>query len=130
MGGIRVNRNIGLRFTIVHRSFILAHVIKLLAGFVAIRFCSRRERPMHASQTPVNGNGGSGHRSNRGRGGGRTRPDTRCRVAAIGWGALDQLETELSENGARILGVMGRLVGRIVADHALFAIVFAAATPA
>ncbi len=50
-------------------------------------------------------------------------------VAAIGWGALNQLKTKLPEDEA-ILGVMGRFVGCIVADHALFTIFFAAAAPA
>jgi hypothetical protein len=109
MGGIRVNRNVGPRFTVVHRSFILALVIKLLAGVVAIRFGSRRERPRRASRTPVNRNSGSGRGSSGCRGGCRTLPDTRCCIAAIGRGALDQLETKLLEDGA-ILGVMGRLV--------------------
>ena len=40
MGGIKVSINVGLRFTVVHRSFILALIIKHLAGVIAIRFCS------------------------------------------------------------------------------------------
>ena len=106
MEGIRVNRKIGLRVTAVNRTF------------VAIRFSSRREHPRRASQTPVNRNRGSGRGSSGGGGGGRTLSDMRSGVAAIGWGALDQLENELSEDGA-IPGVIGRFVGCIVADLAL-----------
>ncbi len=50
-------------------------------------------------------------------------------VTAVGGGTLYQLETNLLKNGA-ILGVMGRLVRRVVADQAFLAAVFAPNTPA
>ena len=60
--------------------------------------------------------------------GARLFTDTGCCVTAIGLGTLDQLETKLLKNGA-ILGVMGRLVGRVVADHAFLAVFMATNTP-
>ena len=128
MRGRRVNRNIGYRFTLVHRSFILALVVKFFTGVVDVRLCRRHERPRRASRTPVNGNRGSGRRRSGCGGGGRTFPNTRSRVAAVSRGALDKLEPELFEDGA-IRGVMFRLVRRIVADHAFLTILFASAAP-
>ncbi len=55
--------------------------------------------------------------------------DLGCRVTAVGRGTLDQLETELLENGT-ILGVMGGLVQCVVAYHALLAAFFATSPPA
>ena len=70
------------------------------------------------------GRSGSG-----GWGQGWTFTDTGCRVAAVGGGMLYQLESNLLKDGA-ILGVMGRLIRRVVADQAFLAAVFAPDTPA
>ena len=59
---------------------------------------------------------------------GQTFTNAGCRVVAVGRGTLDQLESNLLKDGA-VLGVMGRLIRRVVADQAFLAAVFAPNTP-
>jgi hypothetical protein len=59
---------------------------------------------------------------------GQTFTNAGCRVVAVGRGTLDQLESNLLKDGA-VLGVMGRLIRRVVADQAFLAAVFAPNMP-
>ncbi len=129
MGGMWVIGDGGLRFTAIHRPFILALVIKLFAGIVAGRLGGCRESSGCGGRPPIGRRSVCGSSGGGGWGQGRTFTNAGCRVAAVGGGTLYQLESNLLKDGA-ILGVMGMLIWRVVADQAFLAAVFAPDMPA
>jgi hypothetical protein len=109
MRGVRVNRNVGLSCTTIHRPLVLPFIIEFFARIVAFQFCSRGECTGCASRPPISSGTRGGSRRCRSRAGSRTFADAGGRFIAISRGTLDELQTDLFQDRA-VLGVVPALV--------------------